>query len=83
MPYIKQELRGPLRKSLIALEAGELNFLITDLCNRYLISKHESYATYNTVIGALECAKLEMYRRQVAEYEDRKKEENGDVYPSY
>jgi hypothetical protein len=31
-------------------------------------------------MGALECAKLELYRRQVDEYEDQKKVLHGDVY---
>jgi len=31
-------------------------------------------------IGALECAKLELYRRVAAPYEDTKIAENGDVY---
>ena len=32
------------------------------------------------VIGALECAKLELYRRIAAPYEDTKIQENGEVY---
>jgi len=31
-------------------------------------------------VGVLECAKMELYRRVAAPYEDKKKEENGDVY---
>ena len=31
-------------------------------------------------MGALECAKLELYRRVAAPYEDVKIMENGDVY---
>lgn len=32
--------------------------------------------------GAIECAKLEFYRRVAAPYEDKKIAENGDVYPA-
>ena len=32
------------------------------------------------LIGVLECAKLELYRRVAAPYEDDKIDENGDVY---
>ena len=39
-----------------------------------------SYATINDIIGALEGAKMEFYRRVVAPYEDEKIKENGDVY---
>jgi len=46
------------------------------------LRKGVKYATLNTVIGVLECAKLELYRRVVADYEDQKCEENGDVYDS-
>jgi len=31
--------------------------------------------------GVLENVKQEMYRRLAAPYEDKKAEENGDVYP--
>ena len=34
----------------------------------------------NAAIGVLECAKLELYRRVVAMYEDGKIKENGDVF---
>jgi len=32
------------------------------------------------VIGVLESVKMELYRRKIADYEDEKCEENGDVY---
>lgn len=41
-----------------------------------------SYADINEAIGALECAKLELYRRIAVPYENRKLAENGDVYRS-
>ena len=37
------------------------------------------YADINELIGALECAKLEFYRRKAAPYEDKKAVENGDL----
>jgi hypothetical protein len=40
------------------------------------------YAHLNEVIGALECAKLELYRRIAVPYEDQKITESGDVYRS-
>lgn len=88
MPYIKtkdrlrlqpslQELRRLMKKNITV---GELNYLITMLSNYYLESKKESYATYNDIVGALESAKLEMYRRRVVNYEKVKIRQNGDVY---
>jgi len=49
------------------------------LCLDYLPPK-PSYSDYNALVGVLECAKLEFYRRAVAAYEDKKIKENGDVY---
>jgi len=60
--------------------SGELNFIITDICLAYRPADLRNYEHYNTIIGALESAKLEFYRRSVAPYEDKKIEENGDVF---
>lgn len=60
---------------------GELNYAITEMINWYLAEVTDSlYADYNAIVGVLECAKLEFYRRAVAKYEDEKIMENGDVY---
>lgn len=59
--------------------AGSLNFAITMLVKSFL-GDNPRYDDYNSAIGALECCKLELYRRAVAPYEDKKIEENGDVY---
>ena len=42
----------------------------------------QKYYHYNQLIGVLECAKLELYRRLVTPYEDIKITDNGDVYGS-
>ncbi len=81
MPYIKKADRVEISSGArLANTPGELNFQLTSIANGYLAARGQSYATFNEVIGALECAKLEMYRRLVAPYEDRKMNENGDVY---
>lgn len=79
MPYIDNKLRTELT-ARFPENAGELNYIITKFCKVMLRSKGESYATYNELIGALECAKLELYRRKTALYEDKKAIENGDVW---
>ncbi len=80
MPYIHQKERDILDAfSDGATTPGELNYLLTMTCLSYLKGR-EGYRFYNDVIGALECCKLEMYRRAVAPYEDQKIKENGDVY---
>jgi len=94
MPYIKEDDRDALegrfsgagadRVARAPLTVGELNYCITRTCLDWLISqtfdRKVTYADYNAVIGALEAAKLEFYRRACAPYEDGKIAENGDVY---
>jgi len=59
--------------------SGELNYFITILLHAYINKKGESYTIYNDVIGVLECAKQELYRRKIAPYEDKAIKRNGDV----
>lgn len=81
MPYIKPEDRVKILLDEENISTpGELNYFISNLINWYIIQKDKSYSTINEVIGVLECAKLELYRRVAAPYEDIKIEENGDVY---
>jgi len=63
-----------------AQTAGELNFQITRLVWGFVQRKGANYEAINAAVGALECAKLELYRRRAAPYEDGKIQQNGDVY---
>ena len=82
MPYIKPERRDALLKNGHDMQgAGELNYILTRILNRYIEHRGMSYQTLNDIIGALEGAKLEFYSRVVRHYEDKKISENGDVYP--
>lgn len=87
MPYIPQTQRNDVHEDLCAEgidftpeNAGELNYLVSELVNNYLRKKGVSYANVNEMIGALECCKLELYRVIAAPYEDEKADENGEVY---
>ena len=81
MPYIKQKNRESLlRYPLASADAGELNYSITKLIDGYVSLYGLKYETLNAIVGVLECAKAEFYRRVVAPYEDLKIQENGDVY---
>lgn len=62
-----------------ATTTGELTFQITALIDNHLIGNLDFQAC-GEAIAALECAKLELYRRIVAPYEDEKIVVNGDVY---
>lgn len=81
MPYIDQADRADLEphSDREALTSGELNFQFTTLADGYLAG-NLNYQAMNDVIGALEGAKLELYRRLAAPYEDQKVVINGDVY---
>ncbi len=81
MPYVSQESRARLNilRPPVMLTPGELNYCITQLVLAFLQAE-PTYAEMNAAIGALECAKLELYRRMVAPYEDKKCVENGEVY---
>ncbi len=86
MPYIKQERRDALVYKYDAaaseiLTPGELNFVFTAVIREYQRFHGLSYQTINDVLGALEGAKLEFYRRVAVPYEGDKMVENGDVYP--
>lgn len=81
MPYIEEERRtNLLLYPSMMITAGELNFLLTNLCLTYLETHNTNYQTLNDIVGALECCKQEFIRRVVNPYEDKKIKENGDVY---
>ena len=82
MPYIKREDRNKLMSvNFPVMETpGELNFLITKLIKHYMWNLETNYVLINEIVGALESAKLEFYRRVVVPYEEKKIEQNGDVY---
>lgn len=81
MPYIKQSDRKRFELNIHPpRNPGELNFVITKVITEYLKYKGISYSTFNDIIGVLSCAKMEIYRRLVSDYEDKKIEENGEVF---
>jgi hypothetical protein len=85
MPYVREKIKKMLDQKPSALSPGELNYLITSLCLRYLrhpanCGGRYNYRRINDVVGVLECAKQEFYRRIAVPYEDDKIKENGDVY---
>jgi hypothetical protein len=91
MPYIKPQDREQYAEIIDELfntltlnnpdksfSEGEFNYVVSKLVNKLLDHK-KSYATANKIIGVLECIKLEIYRRAIAEYETEKIVENGDI----
>lgn len=80
MPYISQQKRQEINEGEYPVGVGELNYVITSYCLDFLGPGELRYEDYNDIIGVLESVKLEFYRRMVAPYEDKKIEENGDVF---
>ena len=93
MPYIKDHERMQYSESIKSIvhnlnmeglhglyPVGHLNYIISEIIKQTLDRQGLRYQTANSVIGALECCKLELYRRLIAPYEDEKIESNGDVY---
>jgi hypothetical protein len=91
MPYISKLKREELDKkieqlllNIDQLNVGELNYTISNIINYYIRIKSDhkefNYELCNSLIGVLECAKLELYRKVVSPYEDKKIKENGKLY---
>ena len=81
MPYIKQERREGLGfLDFYPENSGELNFVLTSIVIRYLENHGLEYKTCNDIVGALENCRHEFQRRIQDPYEDKKIQDNGDVY---
>ena len=88
MPYIDPKARQLMDDDIQMLRTwikspGQLNYAISKLIHLYLqegeVNYEINYASLNEVIGVLECAKLELYRKVVSKYEDKMKWSNGPV----
>lgn len=90
MPYIKPAKRGSLDEKIDPLidvlrQAYYNDAEDLDGCLNYTLTRlfHALYPTkyfhLNRAIGVVECVKLELYRRVMSPYEDKKIIENGDV----
>ncbi|WP_455203290.1 DUF6899 family protein [Kaarinaea lacus] len=81
MPYIDSVARDRIKSGGKPENSGELNYTISLLIDDYL-KRHVAmkYTHLNEVVGVLECAKLELYRRLAVPYEEQKMRDNGDVY---
>lgn len=80
MPYITRKNKEMLAAGCPIETAGNLNYMITMLLKRYWTNSNRRYQDINDIMGALEGAKQEFYRRIAIDYEKKKIEENGDVY---
>src|SRR5271167_4353338 len=99
MPYITQAQRNDFDKFIVPLareikeksvsssQDGNMNYSITKLIGEVFgiapSGRQLRYHEWNSIVGFLECAKLELYRKCVAPYEDVKEDENGPVLTYY
>jgi len=85
MPYIKSEDRTNFKYLVKEIKtsppetAGELQYLIAVLIKEMFANSDMRYQNCNDILGALNGANLEFYRRYVAPYEDQCIFDNGDV----
>lgn len=93
MPYIARDdrpaydpmidrLAETLARQEPSRRKGHANYVITQILRRaWGVDEpaNESYSSYADVVGTLECAKLELYRRWVAAYEDKAIARHGDL----
>lgn len=92
MPYISQGQRDDHDQALQPIlnhlsgddavwEAGDLNYIITKICDAALgATSGLHYYGINEVMGVLSCVQQEFYRRVAAPYEDFQCSLNGEVY---
>ncbi len=81
MPYINQSDRATYEPALVQADtSGQLNFQLTIVILEYLRMHGLRYDTCNDIVGALDNCKDEFRRRIQHPYEDKKIEQNGDVY---
>lgn len=86
-PYIKEDDRKPLdpfieplvNQLMLSGKDGDVNYVITKIVKGIYFG---SYDRFNRGLGVLVGVLLEFYRRQVAPYEDAKREEHGEVFDS-
>lgn len=79
MPYIPQFRREAIEAGEAPSDPGELTYAVTKNVTKYL-GPDPFFESISVAIGVLECAKLELYRRIAAPYENSQHEKNGDVY---
>lgn len=84
MPYIKQQHRDRLDHGMtvgdIPENAGELNYVLSQVLIDFVMYHGLSYQVINDIVGALDGCKAEFHDRIIRPYEDLKIRENGDVY---
>jgi hypothetical protein len=80
MPYLTNLDKLEMDAGLPPQTAGELTYTLTRAIQRYLGDRALRYEDIAVVLGSIEGAKCDFIERVVLPYEDRKRQENGDVW---
>ena len=81
LPYLKPEDRAPIyHRERDVKTPGELNYFITEALVDYWAESAMNYQVINDILGAVEGAKAEFYRRIAVPFEELKRSQHGDVY---
>lgn len=81
MPYIPESKRDAIIDGLVRPgNAGELNFLLTEVIKSYWVHSARNYQAINDISGAMTEALAEFRRRITVDYENSKIKLNGDCY---
>ena len=83
MPYINSKDRPKYDAVIDTLppieSAGDLNYVITEICARYVLHRGLRYDHFLNVTAVLIDIALEFKRRGTNVYEDKKIRDNGDT----
>jgi len=90
MPYLtkeeKEKFDPKYKETLSFLEkmdikdlTGHLNYMVFRTVKVWTKKNGKKYFVFAAIVGTMICCVLEIYRRLVAPYEDKKILENGDV----
>ncbi len=84
MPYLTTQEKKRLDRRLVRLPVlsspGELAYVQTRIWLHYGGPGKWRFFLFADIVGGTILALLEFWRRVVCPYEDKKREENGDVY---
>lgn len=85
MPYVEDDKKikvdlaiHDLVSNIKFYSVGQINYALSKILIAY---DPQHYLDHNTLIGLLECVKLEYWRRMVVPYEEKKRQINGDIFP--
>jgi len=79
MPHLNQGVMASIDDGRKAMKAGELTYVLYKECIQFVARNGRSFTVYCTVVGALVCCLLELYRLKIGPYEQEKIAENGEA----